>query len=305
MKSQKFVSLVGILALLWIAAGNAQGEDELPPPEGMTEEVPFNPPPQEEGDLPDPSLGEEDALPEPQGGLAEKEQNKVNPMPLEDEVFLPPPEAQDNTSNFVPLASAPTYENSTEADWRAAMNRRPTFSLHGGAGIFNYGSNLIAPNIRGTTLGASVRLFDFAQTVFLHAYGSYSWVNLSTVAQFPNVKDKILHYGGLLEVGIGRRISLFGSLLYRNHTLRSDTRPGMDGLEPWTLDDLQKDSNQSFTSDGWKLGIGAQYDFYVVPHGSIGIRGHVEPDMMLVALTMALEPKPRKRLSLNFDEAKE
>jgi hypothetical protein len=115
------------------------------------------------------------------------------------------------------------------------------------------------------------------------------------VGPFPEVKDNITHFGGLLEVGVGRRFSLFGSLLRRGHTLSSDRIEGgqFESIDAFT---------NIISNEGWKFGVGAQYDFYVIPHGSLGIRGHVEVDMALVALTMALEPQPRKRMKFGFDD---
>jgi hypothetical protein len=169
------------------------------------------------------------------------------------------------------------------------------FSLHGGIGVWSYPTTAIPDNKSGPTVGASARVFNLGQTVFLHVYGAFSWTKLGRVGPFPDVKDTILQYGALLEVGIGRRLSLFGSFLRRGHSLRvtSDPSGQYSSLEQYVPD---------IAPSEWKPGIGIQYDFYVIPHGSIGIRAHVEQDMGLVALTMALEPQPRKKLSLNFDD---
>ena len=48
-----------------------------------------------------------------------------------------------------------------------------------------------------------------------------------------------------------------------------------------------------------KLGFGGQYDFYVIPHGSLGLRGYIEQDYAYIGLTMSMEPAPRKRASLS------
>ena len=69
-------------------------------------------------------------------------------------------------------------------------------------------------------MGASIRVWDLGQTIFLHFYGSFTWVNLGGVGPFTEVKDAILHYGPMIELGIGRRLSLFGSILRRNHNFK-------------------------------------------------------------------------------------
>jgi len=264
---------------------------------GTEEEIPFDPPAQDdlgEENLPAPSLGDED-LPAPNlEAERQSSRNQVNPDPESDDIFLPTPATQDNV-NYAPLGSPVSSRNIGDADWRLGMDNRPIFSLHGGVGVFNYPNEAVEENRSGATVGASIRLINIAQTIFLHAYGSYSWPKLGGVGPYTDVKDTVQHLGALLEVGIGRRLSLFGSLLRRNHTLKTSAdASGQFG----NIDNYASE----IINDGWKLGVGAQYDFYIIPHGSIGIRAHIEQDMGLVALTMALEPKPKKRLSLNFQD---
>jgi hypothetical protein len=301
MKFFRFASLLWTVtiftALLLAHPAGAEDEDLPPPGMGTEEEIPFDPPAQEDLDeenLPAPSLGDEDLPPPALETQRQSVRNQVNPDGTDDDIFLPTPATQDNV-NYAPLGSPVSNRNIIDADWRLGMDNRPVFSLHGGVGVFNYPSEAVAENRSGATVGASIRLLNIAQTIFLHAYGSYSWTKLGIVGPFSEVKDTVQHLGGLIEIGIGRRLSLFGSLLRRNHTLKtSEDASGQFGK-------IDNYANQ-IVNDGWKLGVGAQYDFYVIPHGSIGIRAHVEQDMGLVALTMALEPKPKKRLSLNFQD---
>jgi hypothetical protein len=296
MKFFRFASFLPVATLMIaLAAGLASAaDDDLPEPTDGGDEAVSAPAPEDA--LPDPSLGEGvDSLPQPGvDAQSENPKNVVN-KPLEsDDIFLPTPTAQESI-NYAPLGS-PVSNRTVSDDWRVGMERRPLVSLHGGVAIYNYPSEAVEANRNGPTVGGSVRIFDIAQTIFLHAYGSVGWVKLGGVGPFTDVKDTVIHLGGLLEVGIGRRLSLFGSLLKRGHTLKS----GPDAS-------LQFGTVERYTdliNEGWKLGIGAQYDFYVIPHGSIGIRGHIEQDMGLVALTMAMEPRPRKKLSLNFSEYK-
>jgi hypothetical protein len=53
------------------------------------------------------------------------------------------------------------------------------------------------------------------------------------------------------------------------------------------------------------FGIGAQYDFYVIPHGSIGIHGEISQDFYLVTFAFSMEPRPREKLSLGYGSADE
>jgi hypothetical protein len=304
MKSLSFASLPWtVTILIWaLNADRAFAFDEwdLPPPgSGYEDEIPLAPPPQddleEENLLPAPGFG--DNLPDP--ALERRRQsgaNEVNRMREEDDIFLPTPTTNDHV-NYAPLGSPVVNRRAIEADWRSGMMNRPVVSLHGGFGVFNYPTDAVQENRSGPTVGASVRLLNLGQTIFLHAYGSYSWVKLGPVGPFPEVRDAVLHYGGLIELGIGRRLSLFGSLLRRGHTLAADPdSTGQFGsIENYT---------RSLVNEGWKLGAGIQYDFHVIPHGSLGVRAHVEQDMGLVVLTMALEPVPRKRMNLNFQDVR-
>lgn len=301
MKFLRFASLLWTVTILSsvLAVSSAQADDlDLPPPNsGLEEEIPYSPPPPQddldEENLPSPSLGD-DNLPEPGLDLQrQSNRNQVNPADERDDIFLPTPMVRDNV-NYAPLGSPVTNRSVNTNDWRYGMETRPIFSLHAGAGVFSYPSDAVQTSRSGPTVGASIRLINIAQTVFLHAYGSYSWPRLGPVGPFAEVTDTVQHLGAMIEVGIGRRLSLFGSLLRRNHTLKAtgDTSGSFGSINNYS----------ELTNEGWKLGVGIQYDFYVIPHGSIGVRGHIEQDMGLVALTMALEPKPRKRLSLNFQD---
>jgi len=305
MKFLRFASLLGIVTILAFGGRltHAADAEDLPLPDsGFEQETPsFDPLPQEElPEIPAPSLGEDIPLPEPGAGSdGSQPQNQVNVTEDEkDEVFLPTPDVPESRSQAplgtpmgseLPMSGGLSSRLEERQDWGSAMSRRPIVSLHGGMGVFNYVADTVQANRMGPTLGASVRMFNIAQTVFLHLYGGLSWVNIGDAGPYPMVKDLVLQLGGLVEVGIGRRISLFGSLLRRSHTLSAGASTSSDAAHV---------SEFVLPTSGIKPGIGIQYDFYVIPHGSLGLRAHVEQDMALVVLTMALEPAPRKRLSL-------
>lgn len=289
------------MALILAAPLSAHAEDEsLPSPiDGIEEDVPFNPPPQEsqeqeyEEHLPGPIV--DDALPDPFGSNGSSD-NVVNNAPTEDDIFLPAPEAPKASVQYAPVTSTAPLRPSEEdggSDWRYGWNKRPIFTMHGGISVVNYPVQDIAENIQAGTVGASIRVWDIGQTVFLHAYGAFTWVNVGGVGPIMEVKDAILNFGPMIEIGIGRRLSLFGSILRRNHNVKAgaDVSRQFGSLENFS---------GRFAKDKWAPGLGIQYDFYVIPHGSLGIRGHVEQDVALVALTMSIEPAPRQKMSLNF-----
>jgi hypothetical protein len=296
MKSLASLLRIVTMALLLAAPVLSHADDSLPPPQdGTEEEVPFNPP-QDNADEPLPTMGD-DALPDPSMN-GESSDNVVNTENPSDDIFLPAPQASGESADYTPLttSTAPAVSVEENGDWRYGWNKRPIFTAHAGMGIFNYPVTNVKENIPGANLGVSVRVFSLGQTVFLHGYASYSWVNVGGVGPFFEVKDSVTHIGAMLEIGIGRRLSLFGAILNCNHTLRSsnDASGEFGNVNNYA---------PTLASEGWKPGVGLQYDFYVVPHGSLGLRAYVEQDMSLLALTMSVEPAPRKKLSLNFNEA--
>src|SRR5262249_39591439 len=98
---------------------------------------------------------------------------------------------------------------------------------------------------------------------------------------------------GLLELGVGRRLSLFAGMLRRWNGISSDPHAG-------TLDEELQLANIG-EEKRWHFGVGGQYDFYVVPHGSIGLRLYLEQDYGMISFAMALEPKPKQKMTLNYN----
>lgn len=297
---------VGLFALLTLLAlpmtQPVHAADELPPPNVGGNDP--NPGPQEplpdEG-APAPSLGEED-LPDPAVGQGpEDDKFQVNRMDQEDEVYLPSPMTQD-TVNFNPAGAPVANPNSVYADyWRNSATDRPNFSLELGAGIRYYPTVLIEDRKAGVTVGASYRLINIAQTVFLHLSANASYIPVGDVGTgnnaFRNVRDLTYRMGALLEVGLGRRFSVFGGFFRRSNYLTAEPKASNTAPNPdiSVLANIGEETN-------YKFGIGGQWDFYVVPHGSIGLRGYAEQNFAYIAFTMALEPAPRKRFNLNYED---
>ncbi len=316
------VARIAIITLMLLSSGIAlAAEDEdIPPPadaEAPAAKAPAiskapgaeaAPPVTEDDTIPAPSLGEE-TLPEPSANRAEENpQNQVNQAPAEDDVFLPTPGGNDSI-NDAPLERPATRLSSNDAEWRV-LKERPVFSLYLGPSFKSYPNPYIAgTRFTGIQVGGSVRMFDLAQTVFLHLYADYSWYSIGNVGPDPvnaytpttavaQVKDETVHVGPMIEFGVGRHFSLFASFLRRQARVSAD-RVGVENVGSQNLHHLDGIGE----APTWRPGIGAQLDFYVIPHGSLGLHAQLEQNFFAITLAVAMEPVPRKKLSLNFDEA--
>lgn len=271
-------------------------EEDLPPPEGTQAPAYGNGGLMNEDEtLPDPSLGGE-ALPEPSADRGqENAKNQVNRPPEDDEVFLPTPAVNDNI-NYAPVGSPAPRISSDDSDWRVLTANRPMFSIMLGMANKGYVNDQVEGRITGPSAGISLRVLNLGQTIFLHLQANYSWFSLGDVLSISGVKDEQLQYGAAVEVGVGRRFSLFGTLLRRQSRV-SDGKVGNTIPTGYNPGDLQFIGEEPT----WYAGLGAQWDFYVIPHGSLGVRANVEMDLFTINLTMAMEPRPRKKLSFNMD----
>ncbi|MGZ3694633.1 MAG: hypothetical protein ACXWQO_10660, partial [Bdellovibrionota bacterium] len=183
-------SLLTLLVCL-SAPGISFAVDDLPPPQGGSlDELPSAPEPQpqgpqaEIGDIPAPSLGEEqDQLPGAIGGPAESNKNQVNRSDAPDNIYLPTP-AGNNDINYAPIGNVSSgADYSTPGDeWKSGMSSRPTFSLSAGAATRNYATVLVPDPATGWGVGASIRLFDVGQTVFVHALADANFISIGDIA---------------------------------------------------------------------------------------------------------------------------
>lgn len=294
-----------LLALLLVPPAFAADDDLPPPAEGGTEEIPATePPPQPEfgEEIPSPSLG--DDLPAPAAGReGESEANKVNKYEEPDNIFLPAPGASDYSG--APLSNPmPVYSNNaySATSWESGMDRRPVFSLSLGPAFRSYPSTLVEETKTGYAFGASYRAMSLGQTAFLHLMAGLSFFQIGTVQGYTNLKDQTLHLGVAAEIGIGRRMSIFGTLLRRSNYLTSaPLEPGQNRRATDPLRQGQPELQYIGEEAAIRPGLGFLYDFYVVPHGSLGVMARVEQDLAIVMLSMAIEPAPRKKMDLNFD----
>lgn len=258
----------------------------------------------DDGEMPAPSLGE-DSLPAPSGDSLESSKNQVNVSDAPDNIYLPTP-GGGNDINYAPIHSSAGNSSSAYTgnpdEWKSGMQNRPVFSLGAGYAMRNYATTLVPGTTSGFGVNASLRLFDLGQTVFLHAMGGASFFQVGDVGKgeaavsYSGVSDKTYHAGAMLEIGIGRRLSLFGTLMRRWNDIGFNPASGLAlaQRDPAQLQYIGEEPSI-------KPGIGGQYDFYVIPHGSIGVQARLEQDYFYLGLSMALEPAPRKKMNLNFE----
>jgi len=166
---------------------------------------------------------------------------------------------------------------------------KPGFGVYFGRGYRNY-----QPGV--TYTASSTDPSPMNKTVAVLSWG--------VGAQLANLKDTISLWGeagmysgldkgyrlGLIaELALGRRLQLLGGINYmQNHT-------------PWTrLDPSAGQIEYTSTSPG----VGAQYDVFIGPHYSVGVRGFLEKDLFSLTLAINLEPAPPQRLSnLNYKQS--
>lgn len=257
--------------------------------------------------IPAPSLGDE-SLPEPSVDRGqERAKNQVNKAPEDDEIFLPTPNVNDNVY-YAPVGTPAPRVSSEDLDWRNLSSNRPVFSLFGGAGSMSFPSNLTTQSrYIGPSVGLGIRALHLGQTIFAHLYSDWTFFNLGTVGTVQQVSVRTFRIGGLLELALGRRLSGFISLFRRQGVVSSpsfDTSPPPAGQLPNTLAHPANfnphDADNIGEPSEWLLGVAAQWDFYVVPHASAGVRLQAERDLFMLSLTISMEPTPPKKLTLNY-----
>lgn len=280
---------------VWCFALEAQAADEtLSKTNPVAEDV-----------LPTPTLGD-DTLPVP-STKEEDSKFQVNKENLEDDIYLPAPSMQDTT-----VAPPQRYATggggviNTDYDQNAStVSTRPAFSIGAGGAFRSYPSPLVLEQKQGLYWDTSLRVFSISDTAFLHLFASYSYIQLGNLNDndaaatnlFQALKETVLTYGPIVEIGVGRRLSLMAGLLHRSSTMTADLRkPSMTEAEKINIlsNIAQKPS--------WNLGIGGQYDFVVIPHGSMGVRGYIESGLYTLGVVFSVEPAPRQKLTLDQSE---
>ncbi len=253
------------------------------------------------------ALADEDSLPAPQ--LEEGAQNPapaLPPAPQGDELNAPAPLQAQEELPMLPIPEDENFavardrgETRREANINSGLYSRPMFVAYLGLAQRNFlSSNLYEDGPRrGPSIGLSFRMVDLADTVFLHAYADYSNFKIGSVKTSseysPIVAANVSSFraGPIVEIGIGRRLSLFGSLLRRSDLLTADPiQPNTSRAPAIFYDNLAEPTE-------WRLGLGFLYDFYVIPHGAVGLRGQIEQDVYTISLSFAMEPVPRAKFN--------
>lgn len=304
MKTRKFLAL--LLLAMMVSFSGAQAADRVVPVDpGAASDDPFAGGGDEVGvgeDLPISSenpLDNADDLPPPNVGQGPRRVGGQAPV---SEPYLPaqgstPPQyytPQAGQLQPLPVVGAETGGVPGMVGYGTDFYRdtswdRPAFQMFVGPAAKSYPTVLVPDAAPGASAGLSVRVMSLGQTVFLHALGSISWFRVGPVRDWANVRDITYHLGGALEFALGRKFSVLGAITRRWNDIFTDN----SYQDERQLANIGEEARL-------KIGLGAQYDFYVIPHGSLGARLYGEKDYALLSLIMAIEPAPQKKMSLNY-----
>lgn len=270
----------------------------------------------EEGDEVEVETEEDFALPVPTPEeeespiLDEIDQGPLAPSEATEDLFLPVPSDQvgvpsvqeDGEEDFSPFYRAGDVRHSQATN--EDLLRKPGFVLWGGYVNKAYTTNLLPDPEAGLEIGMSARIWRtslFSLPFNLHVFGAATFISISEIIdrglQFVNNKDLTLRFGGLIEWELSRRISLFAG------AGKYFTEISTDGaLIQGSIDETVSagPTLNKIDEDPFFVGVGAQWDFHVRPHGSLGLRLWAEPGYVAALLTLTMEPIPRRRVSLNY-----
>jgi len=268
-------------------------EDDVPPPtppadNTQTPPLPTTPPTQEEA-APNNSISDDSPyLPNPS---ATSEPMVQQDSEIEEAPFLPPPAGSGELTNYY----NPAPENISYSEEEASRNSsfsKPGFGLIVGGASKNYPSTLVSGWSTGAEMGADIRFLKFSDFLSLHFNPSLSFNSgrITYTNYSLGFSDLSTRLGLFAELGIGRTFSFFGGFSrITNKIITKNFLKAASDLNNISLDEPQ-----------YKLGGGMQYDFYVIPHGSIGLRGYAEINYVSLSFIMLMEPTPKRRTSTNY-----
>lgn len=274
---------------------------------------------------------EEYALPVPQSSeaespvLSEGDPDALSPEGRStEELFLPVPSDQvglpgvegETEEDFLPFTRAGDVRHET-----ADMGyRKPGWTLFAGYAMKSY--EVVVPNsMPGVEVGTHIRLLSgelFSLPMSLHAFGAVTFTSLGDIkgtavfnnaertVTVPEVQDRTYRVGALLELQLSRRFQLYGGVfkVFSEQEITNRTRKAhyFDANNNNAQVDVSAGPiYDKIDDDRFTPGVGLQWDFYVVPHASLGLRAWAEVRYITVLLTFSAEPVPRNRNSLNFD----
>lgn len=278
--------------------------------------------------LPVPKSAEENAP-----TLSEADQGPINPGDRNSEdLFLPVPSDQvglpavegEASDDFMPFFRAgDVRHDSTESRYR-----KPGFTMFGGVSGKQYATSVVGGTQQGLEIGLNGRILGwslFRMPMSLHALGAITFTSLNDVTQKDmlltttsgttfvrdvtanSVKERLYRVGPMLEWELSRRFQLFGGVFkYFNEFNTSGANyPEPSGTVGAPPTFIPVDANvvlSQLKENRFTFGGGIEWDFYVIPHASFGLRGWLEPRYASLTLTFSAEPRPRNRTSLDVDE---
>ena len=185
------------------------------------------------------------------------------------------------------------------------LYRKPGFAIFGGWATKDYGvPSLINKTVGGFEIGFNARIWGFPlfnMPISLNAFAAATFFKVGDIFdanvidpelgdlgfQLSEVADRTYRAGFMVEWEISRRIQLMVGM-YRYF------------LEFSAFEDKIGDVVRKLDEDRLAIGFGAQVEFYVIPHGSLGARIWIELRYVSVLLAITMEPIPQKRHSANF-----
>lgn len=270
----------------------------------------------EEGDEVEVETEEDFALPVPTPEeeqspvLDEIDQGPLAPSEATEDLFLPVPSDQvgvpsvneNYEDDFSPFYRAGDVRHSTSTD--EDILRKPGTVLWVGYANKEYTTNLLPDVQNGLEVGLSARLWRttlFSLPFNFHVFGAVTYINLDDLVDggttFVDNVDLTIRLGGLIEWEISRRIQLFAGA--GKYFTEISTQGALFGGQ---LQDFPAGATlKKVDEDPFFIGVGAQWDFHVRPHGSLGLRGWAEVGYVSFLLTFTMEPIPKRRVSLNYD----
>ena len=271
---------------------------------------------------------EEYALPVPQSAeedsptLSEADQGALSPGDRSSEdLFLPVPSDQvglpavegEATEDFMPFYKAGDVRHES----KDSGFRKPGWTLFGGYSMKTYTTDIIKEAKNGLILGTHFRIFGwdfFRMPLSLHVLASVNFVSLDDVKIIvleagverelaaQSVKERTYRVGGLLEWEFSRRIQAYGGLYKQVSEVEAKGASIVDPNQATGFRGISASSvTDTLREDIINFGVGLNWDFYVIPHASFGLRAWMEPRYFAMMLTFTAEPVPRNRNSLNFE----
>lgn len=300
----RVLALFTILALFSQRAAYAEDEENLPLPA-----------PAEMGDLPPPlptpvqppvmdAPAEDTYLPSVSESRPPEAQFQKNEA-AEDN-YLPPPSAEPLPApTSAPISSFSYSDEELELKGKTGMEERPRFGIFAGGATRFYPSSLVPERSQGLDFGATIPLFEFNSSFRVNFNPSIS--SFSGRILYPTITDPSTGISSSYELGFKDITTRFGATaefyLSRRFSLMAGVTRIKNHIHPDHPLKLATDlGNIELKKAEYRFGAGAQWDFYVRPHGNFGVRAYAEPDFWVVSLVLNVESAPREKITLkDFD----